>query len=94
MRPIRAGDFEGLRLEGGQVTVGIDLLTNLIQSWSYQEPVTRENVASLDVDTWIWLQTAIQSASGIRDDVEKKESDETSSSQPEAEATSLVTSGI
>lgn len=79
VRPIRAGDFEHLTTDGQQVTVSIDLLATLITAWSYPEPVTRENVACLDLDTFMWLGTEIQSLSGIRDDETKKNSDSSSS---------------
>lgn len=72
VRPIRAGDFEGLELVGSQIRVSIDLLSSLITAWSYDEPLTRENVALLDLDTFTWLNTEIQDLSGIRSAAEKK----------------------
>lgn len=95
VRPICAGDFEGLTTDGQQITLSIDLLTSLITAWSYEEPVSRENVARLDVDTFVWLQGALTTASGIRSEPEKKESGNNSSSrQQRREKVSLVSSGI
>lgn len=90
-RSIRAGDFEGLQTDGAQITLSIDLLAALIVRWSYEEPVTRDNVACLDLDTFTWLGKEITALSGIRSDEEKKDSASTSSpSMPEPNPVSLV----
>lgn len=73
VRPIRAGDFEGLEVVGGsQIRLSLDLLTALLSAWSYEEELTRETVAFLDTDTFTWLNSEIQTLSGIRSDDEKK----------------------
>lgn len=95
VRPICAGDFEGHPTDAPEITISINLLASLITAWSYEEPVSRENVARLDVDTFIWLQGALTTASGIRSNDEKKGSGNNSSSrQQRREKVSLVSSGI
>lgn len=86
VRPIRAGDMEGIELVGSQIRVSIDLLATLISAWSYEAPVSRENVAMLDLDTFTWMNLELQRISGIRNAAEKKASanglSPTSSLQP------------
>ena len=58
--------------DGTSIAMSLDLAAEVIKEWSYPEPVTIENVRDLDVDTFVWLSTQIQEASGIRSDAEKK----------------------
>lgn len=74
VRPLTAGDIEGLSADGSQVKVSIEALAAIIQAWSYTEPVSLENVRRLDLDTFTWLGTEALKASGIRDADQKKES--------------------
>lgn len=72
VRPICAEDAEGLELDGDKVRVSIDLVAKLLTEWSYDEPPSREAVARLDLNTYIWLALEMLEASGIRDLAEKK----------------------
>lgn len=74
VRPLTAGDIEGLTAEGSQVKVSIEALAAIISGWSYAEPPTIENVRRLDLDTFTWLGTEALKVSGVRDDAEKKDS--------------------
>lgn len=74
VRPIRAGDFEGLQTDGHNVTINIDLLCTLVKAWAYDAPINHQTLASLDIDTFVWLDKSIQGLSGIRGDDEKKDS--------------------
>lgn len=82
--PLSAGDMAGLRgVDGGAgVGVTLDLLASIIQTWTYDEPVTLDSVNSLDIDTFLWLSREITTASGIRSDEKKSSSDTLSSLMP------------
>lgn len=91
--PLTAGDMAGMRSDGKTIGMTLDLLTAMIQGWSYDAPVTLANVESLDLDTFAFLSGAIMGASGIRDDDSKNES---GGSSPQASVTpepSLASSG-
>lgn len=72
VRPLTAGDMEGLSVDGSQIKVSIEALAAIIQAWSYDEPVSLENVRRLDIDTFTWLGTEALKVSGVRDDDTKK----------------------
>lgn len=74
VRPLTAGDIEGLSVDGSGVKVSIECLAAIISAWSYQEPVSLENVRRLDLDTFTWLGNEALKVSGVRDDAEKKDS--------------------
>ena len=71
--PLSAGDMAGMRSDGKQIGMTLDLMAAGIQEWSYPVPVSEEAVNDLDLDTFVWLSKEITSASGIRDDDEKKD---------------------
>lgn len=72
VRPLTAGDIEGLSVDGSQVKVSIEALAAIISAWSYDEPVSLENVRRLDLDTFTWLGAEALKVSGVRDDETKK----------------------
>jgi hypothetical protein len=74
VRPLTAGDIEGLSVDGSGVKVSIEALAAIISAWSYEEPVSLENVRRLDLDTFTWLGTEALKVSGVRDADEKKDS--------------------
>lgn len=79
VRPIVAGDFEGFQADASQVRLSLDLLASLITAWSYDAPVSRENVRQLDLETFTWLNSELLDLSGVRSADEKKDSDNGSS---------------
>ena len=92
--PLSAGDLTGMRTDGDQVGMSLDLMTSLIEAWTYDAPVTAENVQLLDIDTYSWLTQEMFVRSGLRDAVEKKDSNESSSpTSAPAEESSLPSSG-
>lgn len=72
--PLTAGDMAGMRVDGKQVGMTLDLLTAMIVNWSYDAPITPDTVNSLDIDTFMWINGAIKDFSGIRTDAEKNSS--------------------
>ena len=93
--PLQAGDLKGLRANGTEVTVTFDLLAAVIQSWSYDEPVTVESMEALDLDTFAWLSKEIMERSGVRGAAEKKASASGSSdTSAQAAESSPPNSGI
>ncbi|MCC6959230.1 MAG: hypothetical protein IT301_05235 [Dehalococcoidia bacterium] len=77
--PLSAGDTELMR-DGSLVSmITIDVLAAVITAWSEPHPISLETVRQLDLDTFNWLASEVQSRSGIMDDPEKKASNESSS---------------
>lgn len=75
------------------VDLSIDTVASCIVAWSYDVPVTVENVDDQDQDWFVWISNALKSVSGIREEEEKKDSDSSSSPTSEpATATSLASS--
>ena len=74
VRPLRTGDIEQLGALGLEVKVTVEALAAVIVAWSYDEPVTIENVRLLDLDTFLWLGQQALLTSGIRKDAEKNAS--------------------
>lgn len=76
VRPVRVGDIEhsNATAGGNTTTLGIDTLFAVIFEWSYPIPLTRENVANLDGDTFAWLASIVNSVSKLREAAEKKDS--------------------
>jgi hypothetical protein len=72
VRALRTGDLEVLEAEGSQVKMTRESLATVIQAWSYEDPVTLENVNLLDLETFLWLCEAALDFSKIRSAVEKK----------------------
>jgi hypothetical protein len=77
--PLSAGDMALLEtgMTGGSFT--LRAVHRAIVEWSYDEPVTLENVEALDVTTFGWLSGYVMGNSGIRDDAEKNASSASSS---------------
>lgn len=88
--PLSASDTSGMQVTGAAVSnqavrLTLDLLAAVIAGWSYDAPITVENVGLLDLDTFVWLCGEITGRSGIRSEEEKKDSDDNSSPPPTAE---------
>lgn len=72
VRPLRTGDLEQLGALGYEVKVTVEALASVITAWSYEEPVSLENVRLLDLETFIWLGKEALLSSGIKSEDEKK----------------------
>ena len=101
VRPLTFGDLDIFGMDGETVVVTRDLVAEVVTGWSYGEwPATKDErlelIRTLDLDTSVWLITALGETlpkiSGIRSDSEKKDS--ASNSQPitDTEAVSPETS--
>ena len=92
--PVSVGDLEGSTATG-RIGSAIDVVAACLQSWSYDDPPSRANVARLDLASFRWLEEAINAASGIREEAEKNASGSSSPATTERVAEpSLVSSGI
>lgn len=87
--PLSVGDLKRMNMEGGGIVMSLDLAAEVIKGWSYPDPLTRENIERLDLDTFLWLSQEIAAGSGVRDDAEKKDS---ASSSPPALALEMPVS--
>jgi len=104
VRPLTFGDLDIFNMDGETVVVTRDLVAEVVTEWSYGEwPPTKDErlalIRSLDLDTSVWLITALGETlpkiSGIRSDSEKKDSPNNSSpitSTVEDSPSTLVTS--
>ncbi len=70
--PLRASDIQYLRDGAGAGAASLDLIASVVTAWSEPEPVTREAIGDLDLDTFTWLATEVMSRSGIVPEAEKK----------------------
>lgn len=87
VRPLTAGDVDGLDVAtSGMIRIALEKLADVIIAWSYDEPPSLDAIKRLDLDTFLWLGPAALRASGVRDDDEKKGSDNGSSVSPTPEA--------
>jgi hypothetical protein len=77
--PLSAGDLAGLRTDGQQIGMTLDLLAAVLKAWSYEQPITSQSVDALDIETYTWLSQQIMADSGIRSEDEKKDSASNSS---------------
>jgi hypothetical protein len=71
VRPLRSGDVFGSSTTDERALT-FELLQHVIVAWSYEEPVTPEHVACLDLKTAKWLVERIGESSGLRSDDERK----------------------
>lgn len=71
IRPMRNSDTKIVTEAVDRPTMIQALFERLIIAWSYGEPVTPENIATLDISTTKWLDEQIPLASGLRTEPEK-----------------------
>ena len=70
--PLQFSDTEQMRQDSlNKLGMLVEILPAMIEAWSYDEPVTTENVRALDMPTGMWLAREVFSQSGLRDDDEK-----------------------
>ena len=73
--PLTARDLAGVPSDvKTESAAGQHMILAAIAAWSYDVPVTFENLQAQDLDTMLFLQRTVQGASGIRGDEEKKAS--------------------
>lgn len=73
VRPLRIGDTVG-KDGADMTTTAFSLLSAVIREWSYDAAPTPETVALLDMGTATWLAQEVVRISGVRPDMEKKDS--------------------
>lgn len=70
IRPMRNGDLLHVELKD-KVSATVLMFERLITGWSYEEPVTPENIRRLDIKTASWLDGELTRVSGVRTEEEK-----------------------
>lgn len=75
IRPSTAGDTAKIAETQGKSTypVTVRILALTIVEWSFDAPITEENVGNLDPQTYQWLMSVDAQVSGQMDAAEKKE---------------------
>lgn len=98
LRPLTArlvADIQRDVASQGQQAILLEVVRRTLVAWSYDVPVTLENIDRLDFTTFRWIEAQLDASSGVLPEEERQSLvDASSPITDQEEARSLTSSGI